>query len=282
MHGLKLCLLMVSVLMLNSCQSTGFGALNALSGDDGSERIATEIFAAEQGLQLDVYRGSDADEKTLRPVVVFFYGGSWDSGKRQWYAFVGNALARAGYIAVLPDYRQFPNVRFPSFVADAASAVAYVEKRAASWGGDPQKIYLMGHSAGAHIAMLLALDQHYLLAAGGDSSRLLGIIGVAGPYDFLPLKDADLVTIFGDAASQQRSQPINFARTDAPSLLLLHGADDKTVEPANSERLAAQQIAMGAPVSLQLYPDVGHIGILLDLRKKDSRVMRDVAEFIAR
>lgn len=276
----RLCCLLLVLVGLSACQSAGFQTLNAISSDAGSEKIASELYAPEQGLLLDVYRSTKATS-TARPVVVFFYGGSWAKGEREWYQFAGQALAREGFIAVIPDYRKYPSVRFPTFVEDAAKAVSYVKKRAGQWGGDPARVYLMGHSAGAQIAMLLALEPTYLARVGSTRGALRGVIGVAGPYDFLPLKDPQLVEIFGDSASQQRSQPINFARTDAPPLLLMHGLDDSIVEPRNSQRLADRQIELGATVSLKLLPDVGHIGILLDMRKEDSIVMRNVRDFVA-
>jgi len=268
--------ILLACVCLSACQKAGFAALNAVTPADGAERIASELFAPEQGLLLDVFRDAKVSAEA-RPVVVFFYGGSWQSGRREWYRFVGQALARAGYVAVIPDYRTYPRVKFPTFMDDAATAVAYAQKRAASWGGDPQQVYLMGHSAGAHIAVLLGLDQRYLKAAGSSADSLRGVIGLSGPYDFLPLTDDKLKALFGEGEMLKRSQPINFVRTGAPTLLLIHGQDDSIALPRNSERLAAQQIALGSAVTLELIEDQGHFGPLLDLRKKDSRVLAELA-----
>jgi acetyl esterase/lipase len=276
---MRIWVLALLTLVLGGCQAVAFKTLNAVSSTDGVKRVASELYAPELGLQLDVYRGDSAPPNA--PVIVFFYGGSWQNGDRGWYQFAGEALAARGYVVVVPDYRTYPNVKFPRFVEDSALAVRYVETRAAAWGGDPKKLFLSGHSAGAHIALLLALDAHYLKDAGADPARLRGVVGLAGPYDFLPLKDNTLKELFGDDASQRRAQPIEFARVGAPPLLLIHGTDDSIVEPGNSERLALKQMGLNSPVELKLLEDFGHMGLILDLRKTTkSIVLDDIDRFI--
>ncbi len=195
------------------------------------------------------------------PVVVFFYGGGWRSGDRAMYRFVGRTLAACGVLAVIPDYRVWPEVGFPDFLEDAAAAVAQARRIAPSMGGDPARLFLMGHSAGAYIAAMLALDPTWLAREGMNArTALAGVVGIAGPYDFLPLRDPVLRQIF--AGDDPRTQPISFAGNAAAPLLLLTGAADTTVEPANSLRLADRVRAAGGAARTIVYPGLSHVSVL--------------------
>jgi len=243
------------VLLLHFCSSTA--VLNALAPRDGVTPAHNIAYADNPRRTLDVYVPCPAASPA--PVVVFFYGGGWASGSKAMYRFVGAALAARGVLAVIPDYRLYPKVRFPAFVNDAAEAVAWTHANAARYGGDPHRLFLMGHSAGAHIAALLALDASYLRSVRLSPRRdLCGVIGLAGPYDFLPLHDATLEAIFGAEAEWPRSQPINYVSPQAPPMLLLAGRDDFTVDPGNTLRLAKRLRAAGAMVESRLYPMIGH------------------------
>ncbi len=232
--------------------------------------------------QLDVYRPEAASAP--RPVVLFLYGGSWQFGSRGDYRFVGQALASRGLIAMVADYRVWPEARFPTFVEDAAAAIAWARQNAGRFGGDPARVYLMGHSAGAHIAALLALDERYLAEVGLAPTALAGVIGLAGPYDFLPITDPTLKQVF-DVPDLRTTQPITFAGPDAPPALLATGEQDVTVAPANSERLAARLEQSGNEVELKRYRQIGHIGIALALAAPFrwlAPVLDDVARFVER
>jgi len=197
--------------------------------------------------------------------VVFFYGGAWRRGHRSKYRAVGRALARRGIVTVIPDYRLYPRTRFPGFVHDGAEALAWTVERIAAYGGDPERIVLMGHSAGAHLAALLALDGRYLETAGSSADVIRGVVGLAGPYDFQPIRDPAVREVFGSAADQPCSQPIHFARQDAPPFLLLTGGRDRTVGPGNSKRLWRRLNAAGGRAGLVFYQRLGHVGVLLAL-----------------
>jgi acetyl esterase/lipase len=198
-----------------------------------------------------------------RPVIVFFYGGSWQSGNRRDYKFVAARLAKRGFVVVVPDYRIYPQVKFPDFLDDGAAAVAWVFKNILAHGGDAGAVFLMGHSAGAYNAAMLALDAAYLDRVGVAAGRLAGVIGLAGPYDFLPFHDPAIAEIFGGPADPQTTQPIHHVRAAAPPALLLHGGRDRTVLPRNTAVLAARLREAGSPVETRIYPKLGHIGILL-------------------
>lgn len=226
--------------------------------------------------KLDVYRPTAprADGKS----VIFFYGGSWDSGSKDDYVFVGQALAARGITTIIADYRIYPEVRFPIFLEDAAKAVR--------WAGDGvgvDKLFIMGHSAGGHIALMLATNTPYLANAGVDRMRMPGVIGISGPYDFLPLTSPKLIDIFG-GPNNPGMEPITFARAPLPPALLLQGMADTTVYPRNAEHLAAAWRAAGAPVELKIYPGVAHIGIIAafsELLRGRAPTLDDVTAYIA-
>lgn len=256
--------------------------------------VSHKTFRAENGLaygsaprqKLDVYMPGAASAPPTgshgRPVVVFFYGGSWQSGSRDSYLFVGAALASRGFVAVVPDYRTWPETTFPGFIDDAAAAVRWARDHAAEFGGDPSRIFLMGHSAGAHIVMLLATDNRYLAAQQMSKHDLSGVIGLAGPYDFLPLKDATLEEIFPPAL-RAASQPINFVNGDEPPAFLAAGQRDTTVDPGNTDRLAAKLRAAGDTVEVKHYPRIGHallVGAIAGPLRGFAPVLDDASAFI--
>ena len=266
--------------LLCGCQGLLLRGLNAVDTASGAGREAGIVYAARHDLRLDVYPPV-AEEPAA--VVVFFYGGGWRKGQRDWYRFVGLHLAEAGFLTVIPDYRSFPEVTFPDFMDDAAQAVAWTLTHAEKHGGDPSRVFLMGHSAGAHIAALLATDGRHLQRAGVDRSRVQGVIGLSGPYDFLPLTSRPLKQIFPDETTRPDSQPVNFVDAASPPMLLVHGADDDTVWPRNSQRLAALLQAHQVAVDLHVFPGVGHAGTLLALSslRRQPPVLDLVSRFIA-
>jgi acetyl esterase/lipase len=237
-------------------------------------------FGPDPRQRLDVYgtQGGNA-----APIVIFFYGGSWQAGDRRDYAFVGEALASQGFVALIPDYRTYPPHGFPVFLEDGALAVRWAREHAAEIGGDPDRIFLMGHSAGAHIAAMLAIDERWLATAGVETAALGGLIGLAGPYDFLPLRDPVLKALFGAEEELPATQPVTFVNGDEPPILLLHGGSDRTVGPRNSRRLAARIREHGGSVDEIVYRRVGHAGILLALAAPFrfwAPVLRDTARFV--
>ena len=200
------------------------------------------------------------------PVVVFFYGGNWDSGTKALYRFVGATLAARGMVVVIPDYRVYPEVRFPVFLQDNALAVRWAADHAAEHGGDAGKLFLMGHSAGAYDAAMLALEPRWLAEVGLQSVRdVRGLIGLSGPYDFLPLKRERLKIIFGPPEGLSATQPINHVDGRGPPALLLAGAADRTVLPRNSQRLADRIRARGGEAETVIFPRASHARTITDL-----------------
>lgn len=265
-------------LLTSGCTHLYFLALN---GNAGKTQPSSMQPLRGSALGVDIYPAANGDRAA--PVLIFFYGGRWQDGKREDYAFVGRKLAAEGLLVMVPDYRLYPEVRFPAFVEDAAAMAAWAKAHAAEFGGDPNRIFLAGHSAGAHMVALLGTDARYFAAHGLQPRDFAGVIGLAGPYDFLPLTDDDLVDIFGsDPARQRESQPVNFADGDEPPFLLLHGGSDLLVWPRNSQHLQARLQAAGSAVSYIEYPGVGHIRILASLRYPGlAPTQQDMLSFIA-
>lgn len=265
-------------LLLAGCSGTTL--LNALTPEAGYHVRGGIAYGEHPRQRLDLYIPDDARGA---PVVVFFYGGRWQEGSREDYRFAAQALVSRGYVVAVPDYRLHPEVGFPDFVEDGAAAVAWVHRNAAAAGGDPRQLVLAGHSAGAHIAALLALDGRYLEAAGPGREVIAGLVGLAGPYDFLPLRADDLKTIFGPPEARPRSQPIRYADAGAPPMLLVHGGDDRLVEPGNSRRLAAAVRAAGGEAEVVVYEDRGHISLVASLARPlrfHTPVLDDISRFI--
>lgn len=260
------------------------GTFNALAPRDaGAERVARDqAYGDGARHKLDVYAPPNASEL---PVIVFIYGGSWSSGDKDDYTFAGSALASQGFVTIIPDYRLVPEVRFPDFVDDCAAAVRWAADHAAQYGGDASKIVLVGHSAGAYNVMMLALDAHYLSDAGVDGHSMRGAIGLAGPYDFLPFDVDATRNAFGQAPDSTLTQPVHFARADAPPLLLLWGEADTTVGPRNLRGLDAAMRAAGGRVETKTYPGVNHVDIMLALSRPlrgRAPTLSDVTAFARR
>lgn len=260
---------LLAALLLAACQPALFTGINMMAPRATGAVADGLTFDAERGLALDLYLPPAGGP--LPPLVVFFYGGSWQHGERHWYAFIGQALASQGVAVAIPDYRKSPAAPFPEFMADAAAAVAWLKARGQAMGYDPGRMVLMGHSAGAHIAALLATDPQYLARHDLSPADLAGVIGLAGPYDFLPIRSGPLREVFGDDPARHReSQPIAHVDGDEPPFLLLHGRDDRLVEPGNSTRMAERLRAHGVAVEVQLLPDVGHAELALRLARPDG------------
>lgn len=243
------------------CQSIGFGIANA--GVSGP--TASVVYDARQNLSLDLYRPATSANGSA-PVVVFLYGGSWRNGERGQYRFVGQRLAQSGALAIVADYRTFPRAVFPGFVEDAAAAVAWARAHAAEYGGDPQRLYVAGHSAGAQIAALVGVDARYLAPHGMKPRDLAGVIGLSGPYDF---EIAGYEDVFGPEAQWPQAQPIRFVDGDEPPFLLAHGTADRVVEAKDSQELADKLRSVGGRAELLWLPDAGHIAPLAAMYRPD-------------
>jgi acetyl esterase/lipase len=255
---------------------------NALVPVDRGITLAAEAVAygPDPRQKLDVYR-PDGNGAGL-PVLIFCYGGAWDSGDRASYDFAGRAFAGLGYLTVVFDYRLVPETRFPGFVEDTASAIAWAAANAGKFGGDGSRVFLVGHSAGAYNVALAALDPRYLAAHGLPQDVVAGVATLAGPFDFLPLDDLSTIAAFGQWKDLPMTQPVNVASGSAPPFLLATGTGDKTVYPRNSRRLAARLQEEGAVAKLIEYDGISHAEILLALSRPlrwRAPVLEDIRRF---
>jgi acetyl esterase/lipase len=272
--------------LLAACTPAGLaGALTPRGG--GTVRRGLS-YGAGLRRALDLYLPA-AEARADTPLVVFFYGGSWQTGRREDYAFLGRTLAARGIAVAVPDYRLWPETRWPGFLEDGAGAVAWLRRGGAGDVPAGAPVFLMGHSAGGFIAAALALDPRWL--GGTERAGLAGCATLAAPFDWTPRRDP-LASIFAPApggAIRAVAQEDPAALVAAPPMLLLHGAEDRTVRPEQSERMAARLRAAGArEVRLRVLPGVGHISILsamaaplraLGLTR--APVLEEVAGFVA-
>jgi acetyl esterase/lipase len=271
----------LSALFVAGCSRLGFLAANVPAAFGSYKRHANIAYGPDPQQRLDVYVPESS--AAPRAVVVFWHGGRWREGDKADYRFVGAALAESGYVTVVANYRHYPQVKMPGFMQDAALAALWAAAHANEYGGSQERLYLMGHSAGAHLAALVTLDPRYFAAAGPRAPRIAGVIGLSGPYDFLPLLEADVQDMFGPPPLYPASQPINFVRADAPAMLLVHGLNDETVRPKNSLNLAAALSALGVPVTLKLYPKTSHadtVAALTALLRGRAPTLADIRAFV--
>jgi acetyl esterase/lipase len=286
MKGDKFYLLSVLCLMLASCTSASLFVVNTLAKWDDYRVHKNIPYAAHSLNHLDIYipeKQMDADVKTY-PVLIFFYGGCWGgctSRTKEDYEFVAQALTAQGYVVVITDYRRYPEVKFESIINDAANSVEWVKNNISQYAGKDDQLFLMGHSAGAHLAAMLTFNEHYLTKDSYQS--ITGFIGLAGPYDFLPLTKPYQTVVFGPEHKYAASQPINFVDGSEPPSLLLYGKQDRTVYPRSIKNLAAKINQQGGKVEVHLYEDIDHYSILAALSipyQNQLAILNDIIGFI--
>ncbi len=251
-------------------------AVTAQFGDDPAQRLALFVPTAAT---LD-----PAMTGRALPLVVFIHGGGWDSGDPDDYRFIARNLAPAGYAVVLAGYRLGHAGRYPAMLEDAAAALRWIAAHAPAQGGDAARVVLMGHSAGAYNAVMVALDRHWLGQSGLADGALRGAVGLAGPYDFLPLDDPGTIAAFGQADHPLQTQPIHHARGDAPPLLLIHGNDDVRVAPRHSLALARAVASAGGRCDTRMLDGAGHEGLIMRFARpflSDRRALAAVRAFLA-
>ena len=253
-------------------------AVNLLVPESGFERRQAISYADGPGHSLDVYTPR-APSSAPRPVIVFFYGGGWQDGQRDEYLFAGEGLTARGFVVVIPDYRKYPEVRYPGFVQDGARAIEWTVSHVAEYGGDPRHITLMGHSAGAHIAAMLAYNREFLDARAREAVR--SFVGLAGAYDFLPSEPPirAALTVHGGTDD---AMPIRYVHGGEPPSLLLTGDRDTRVDPENTQSLARRLRQAGSPVEEKHYPDLTHSSLLLGLSSafRNDALLDDIERFV--
>jgi acetyl esterase/lipase len=268
-------------LMAGACSPLGL--LNSLGPRDGGvRRVARDIpYGDDPRQRLDLYAPTAPG---TYPILVFFYGGGWDSGSRDLYGWAAQALAAQGFVVALPDYRVVPQVVFPAFIEDAAAATAKAADVASAYGGDPERLGVLGHSAGAHLALMIALDRRYMQAVGRPG-LIKAAAGLAGPYDFLPFDVGASRNAFGRAPDPTLTQPVTFVRPDAPPIWLGHGTADVVVHAEDTTILDQRMKAVGGRSEAKLYPGLDHADLIATfspLFRKKATVLADVTGFFHR
>jgi acetyl esterase/lipase len=282
----QIALFAAAAALLGACSPLGL--LDAATPHDTYVATLDVAYAANARASLDIYAprlaAGTPPPAAGYPVAVFFYGGTWVSGERADYRFVGEALASRGIIAIIPDYRLYPDVKYPDFLIDCARAVAWALREAPRRGGDGNRIYVMGYSSGAYNAAMLALDARWLADAGAAPSQLAGWIGLAGPYDFLPMTNIAAQPVFNHPDYPAGSQPVDYVTRAAPRTFLGAPADDDVVNPVRNTRQLAEKLKVaGVAVTLKSYPRTNHstlIGAFARPLRVLASVLDDVAAFV--
>ena len=258
-------LLVLTTFLLGAC--TQFGAFVAnVPSHLNDLPVTTDIEFGDHPLHtLDVY-GTKPDHA---PVIVFIYGGRWQMGNKEMYRFVGDRFAKLGYVVVIPDYQKYPDVKYPTFAQDGAAAVQWTFDHIAQYGGDPSRVILMGHSAGAHTAAILAANESY-----GVQNKMKGFVGLAGPYDFVP-EAKDVIDIFSPVTTDQMQVTTFIDGTEAP-MFLLHGGQDEVVNVTNLEKLKRGIKDQNGRVETKIYPELDHV----DMVKVMTWIYRDKATVV--
>lgn len=267
---------------LAGCTSLELFAINSLARFDDYRVVAGIAYGDWPLNHLDLYLPQQ--QKAIRATVIFFYGGCWggcSTINKAYYRFVAQALTAHGYAVAIADYRRYPEVRYAGIMHDTVQAVTWVKMHIAGYGADPDKLFLMGHSAGAHLGAMLTLNEAYLPPEIYRSIK--GFIGLAGPYDFLPFTDAYQHEVFGPEENYPASQPVNFVQGSEPPLLLLYGNDDATVKPVNIESLSRKVRQAGGCVETHFYDNLDHVALLAALSiplKTRQPVLPDIVHFL--
>lgn len=277
-HPIMTALALIAAGFLTACMSVGVAFVNLPASLKGGYRLHHASYGPAPENTIDIYvpdRGTEPHD-----AIVFIYGGRWQSGKKEDFKFVGAALARQGFVVAIPEYRHYPDVKFPGFVEDAARAVAWLDDHASDYGAR-RGFHLAGHSAGAHTAALLAADERYLRAHKKNPRKVIrDVAGLAGPYDFTP-EDNDLKDIFGPPANYPQMQVTTFIDGKEPPMLLQYGTGDETVGAFNHEKLAEKIRAKKGKVKVITYPGVSHVGMVGAISGIGTRapVLEDMVAF---
>jgi acetyl esterase/lipase len=275
-------IVLASILSLLSGCST-VAIFDAVVPKDGGAILAKSGIAYDRDPRntLDIYTPEPA--RPHAPVIVFMYGGSWSSGNRADYSFAGRAFAARGFVTVIPDTRLVPQIRYPAFIEDGAHALRWVHDHIAEYGGDPRRIYLVGHSSGAYNTVMLALEPRFLREVALDRRVIKAVAALSGPYDFLPLDVNATRDAFGRVSNLEATQPVNLASKSAPPIFLATGSADTLVYPRNTTALARKLREAGAVVEAKIYPGISHSGTVVALSRpfrSDAPVLDDIVGFL--
>ena len=273
--------LLLALVVPAAAQVTIFSPFNIKEAMDADVRKHANIaYADGERKKLDIYRPEDTSGGPA-PVVMFIYGGAWRAGDRFEYEFVGRALAANGFVAVIPDYRLWPEAKYPDFLDDNAQAMKWIEDNIVGYGGDKNRFFLAGHSAGAYNSVMLALDSSFRQEFG-ITMPIRAVAGLSGPYNFYPFEYGEVRETFGDAPNPEGTQPVNLVTTETPPMFLASGSNDPIVRRQNTEVLAQRLRAQGIWVTEKYYEGFGHLEPVIAMGmmwRWRMPVLKDMVEF---
>lgn len=232
--------------------------LNTLTSTGGLNVTQNVRYGPAPRNVMDVYAPENVRNA---PVVLFIHGGSWEGGDKDGHRFVGESLARAGYVTGVMNYRLAPEHRYPDYVQDAAAALKVLRDNAQKYGGSPDNLFVMGHSAGGFNAVEVVDNARWLREVGVPITAVRGVIGVAGPYSY-DFRDFSSKVAFPVGGNPDDIMPDRHVRPDAPPNLLLVAANDTTVDPYNAVNMEAALRKAGVPVTRTVLPGLNHITVI--------------------
>lgn len=251
----------LTAFLLNSCTPARVvSAVNTSNPAWGLRVARDQAYGPDTRHKLDIYAPKPAPDQA-RPLILFIHGGSWTGGDKSEHAFVGESLARAGYVTGVMNYRLAPQHRYPAYVQDAALALRWLRQHATEYGASPDNVFVVGHSAGGFNAVELVNNTRWLREVNVPVSSLRGVIGIAGPYSYdfrqFPSRNA-----FPERGVPDDIMPDRHVRPDAPPHLLLVAENDTVVYPQNALNMEAALKKAGVPVERRVLPRLNHITII--------------------
>lgn len=263
------------------CTQVGVQIANVPAKFSHIERYEDVAYGNQSEQQLDIYTPKDVSDQSSLPVVVFFYGGRWSEGSKDMYPFLAKQYVDNGFVVVIPDYRKYPNVKFPAFVEDGAAAVAWTLNNIDNYHGNSQQLFIMGHSAGAHIGALITSNTDYLAEYKHSNQEILGFSGLSGPYDFTP-EEEDLKDMFGPPNRYPEMQVTTFIEGNEAPMLLLWGGEDKLVGRQNIDRLSSKILEKQGQVTTKIYPEMAHVDMVSNMvwfLPDKAPIVKDTVQF---
>jgi acetyl esterase/lipase len=272
--------LLVATAVPSLAQVTIFSPFNVPGAIDEAIRKQPDVpYADGKRKRLDIY--APKEQTGLAPVVMFIYGGAWRAGDKFEYEFAGRALAAQGFVTVVPDYRVGSQVVYPEFLEDNAQAMKWIEDNIERYGGDKNRFFVAGHSAGAYNAVMLALDSSFRQEYG-VTMPIRAVAGISGPYNFYPFEYNEVRETFGGAPNPEGTQPINLVTAESPPMLLMSGTQDPIVRVENTQALAQKLKSLGVWVTEKYYQGFGHLEPVIAmgaLMRWRMPVLQDMVEF---
>lgn len=271
------------VLLAAACAGPALLNTVARNPDKATDVVRDIAYGDDARQSLDLYvPAATAPGVRPRPILMFVHGGSWRDGDKESYAFAGKRFASEGFVTSVPSYRVLPDHIYADIMADMAAALATTLRRAADEGGDPERVFLVGHSAGAYNVVQLALAPEFLAAEGLSPDVIDGVAGISGPYKFNPKEAGVLRDVFGAVPDGDSTQPINRVTAGAPPMILLTGLQDDVVAPANAPGLAAKLEAVGTTTQVAEYEGADHAKPLVAIAFTGRLpVVQDITAFFA-